>query len=58
MKAIIVVKNKWTDKEYAHPVIYTSKDELIKAQASWDLTHVKIEAKYLHENPPKDGDQR
>lgn len=47
MKAILIVKNKWTDKEYANPTIYYSEKELNEAIHKWDTTNTTVTPFYL-----------
>jgi len=47
MKAILIVKNRWTGHECVHPTIYTSEDDLSRAINSWDTTNTTVTPKYL-----------
>lgn len=47
MKAIVIVKNKWTNKEYVHPTIFTDATVLAKFELAWDTTNTTISTIYL-----------
>jgi len=47
MKAIVIVKSKWTGNEYVHPKIFTNEKELDSFVKSWDTTNTRIESKII-----------
>lgn len=49
IKAVVIVKNKWTDAEYVHPKIFTDSVQLAKFELAWDTTNTTIQTVYLNQ---------
>lgn len=45
--SVLIVTNKWTKKQYVHPVIYETEKDLNDAFNAWNTTNTTIERSSL-----------
>lgn len=47
MKAVLLVRNRWTRSEYVHPKVFTTERDLMDAIKKWDTTNTTVKPVYL-----------